>query len=300
LDYKDDYSKPDFLKQVGGISQKPERIPINVFELAEGYSSIAASKKASSFVDTLSKIYGGIGPKQSSALKRTITELFRDNDGSPPRLHEVVAKYVAANGYDSVSGVLEDFVSFEIFDDSSERTVKFSEFLGSGLISLSLDTLGTNTKMKVAVATLILDMYLQNMMKASKPAFMGDSPQLRTIQSYLLIDEATNIMKHDFSSLQALLREGREFGYGVILSSQFLGDFKTSNFNYAETLETWMIHRVPDIKPAQLQALGMGSTLSNSAQEITALAKHQGLWSSFGYRGFITGTPFYKAFGESS
>ena len=151
---------------------------------------------------------------------------------------------------------------------------------------------------KNAIVTLMLDLYLQHMMQADKPKFVGKDPQLRKIQSYLLIDEASNILKYNFLSLQALLTEGREFGYGVILSSQFPNDFKNADYDYAEKMGTWMIHQVPNIKPANLLSLGIGKKLADRALEVPGLVKHHALWSSGQYEDFIIGTPFYKSFGK--
>jgi DNA phosphorothioation-dependent restriction protein DptH len=299
LDYKKDYSDERFLKQVGGRSVAPERIPINVFELSEDYSSIAAYKKASQFVSTLSKVYSGIGHKQSINLINAIKDSFLAKNGKPPSLAEVHQRYISEiKEYDSVASILDGFVQLQIFDDDSENTLKFHEFLGNGVVSLSMFALGVDTKMKNAIVTVMLDLYLQHMMNAAKPPFTGSSPQLRTVQSYLLIDEASNIMQYDFGSLQHLLTEGREFGYGVILSSQYLSHFKTSSFDYAETLKTWMIHQVPGIKPANIVSLGISTNLSAQASEMSTLPMHHGLWSSYGFSGFIVGTPFYKSFGK--
>ena len=300
FDYKRDYSDKDFLEQVDGKSVSPFGIPINVFELREEYSERLAYQKASSFVATLSKIYDGIGPKQGSALALVITSLFREKNGAPPSLKEVYEKYLTEtkNETDSVGAILQSFVMMDIFDDDSELTVPFSRFLGHGVTSLSLNPLSTDVKLKNAIVTLMLDVYLQHMMNADKPKFVGEDPQLRKIQSYLLIDEASNIMKYSFGSLQALLTEGREFGYGVILSSQYLNDFKTSSYDYAEKMGSWMIHQVPNMKPANLISLGISSKLADRALEVPALIKHHGLWSSRQYEGFIIGTPFYKSFGK--
>ena len=59
------------------------------------------------------------------------------------------------------------------------------------------------------------------------------SDNYREITKMILVDEADNFMSQNFESLKKILKEGREFGVGIILSTQELTHFKTSEDNYA-------------------------------------------------------------------
>lgn len=72
----------------------------------------------------------------------------------------------------------------------------------------------------------MLNMFYETMLRTPKRPFLGSAPQLRMIESYLLVDEADNIMRYEFDLLRKLLLQGREFGAGVILASQYLRHFK--------------------------------------------------------------------------
>src|SRR3546814_12989676 len=85
----------------------------------------------------------------------------------------------------------------------------------------------------------MLNMFYENMLRTTKLPFLGQDPQLRAIDSYLLVDEADNIMRYEFDVLRKLLLQGREFGTGVILASQYLRHFKAGGTDYREPLLTW-------------------------------------------------------------
>jgi hypothetical protein len=141
----------------------------------------------------------------------------------------------------------------------------------------------------------MLNMFYENMLKAPKRPFKGTDPQLRVIDSYLLVDEAHNIMRYEFDVLRKLLLEGREFGAGVILASQYLSHFKASTTDYRVPLLTWFIHKVPSVAPAELGALGFTSDLGDLSERVKKLTNHHCLYKSFDVSGeVIRGTPFYE------
>lgn len=115
------------------------------------------------------------------------------------------------------------------------------------------------------------------------------------IDSYLLVDEADNIMRYEFDVLRKLLLQGREFGAGVILASQYLRHFKASTTDYREPLLTWFIHKVPNVTPAELGALGFTSDLGDLSERVKTLPNHHCVYKSFDVAGeVIRGLPFYE------
>ena len=132
-------------------------------------------------------------------------------------------------------------------------------------------------------------------MKTPKRPFLGTDPQLRVIDSYLLVDEADNIMRYEFDVLRKLLLQGREFGIGVILASQYLRHFKVGATDYREPLLTWCIHKVPNVTAAELGALGLVSDIGEMSERVKSLPNHHGLYKSFDAPGeVIRGVPFYE------
>ena len=124
---------------------------------------------------------------------------------------------------------------------------------------------------------------------------MGTNPQLRVVDSYLLVDEADNVMQYEFDVLRKVLLQGREFGVGVILASQYLRHFKTGATDYREPLLTWFIHKVPNISAQELSALGLTGSSIQMADRIRQLPNHQCLFKTLDVPGeIVQGEPFYK------
>ena len=133
------------------------------------------------------------------------------------------------------------------------------------------------------------------MLKTPKRPFVGTDPQLRVIDSYLLVDEADNIMRYEFDVLRKLLLQGREFGTGVILASQYLRHFKTPGTDYREPLLSWCIHKVPNVIPAELGSLGFTADLGDLSERVKTLPNHHYLYKSFDSSGeIVRGLPFYE------
>jgi DNA phosphorothioation-dependent restriction protein DptH len=118
---------------------------------------------------------------------------------------------------------------------------------------------------------------------------------LRHVDAILLVDEADNIMKYEFDVLKKILLQGREFGVGVMLASQYLSHFKTAHENYVEPLLTWLVRKVPNVTVKELESLGLPLVDSSTVQRIKALECHECLYKTFDVDGrFIRATPFYK------
>ena len=292
LDYKGDFAGEDFLSAVGGRLLRPHRLPLNYFELQEPYSAMAAVRKAGSFNDVLNQIFN-IGPKQQNTLRRIIIEQFKT--GHAPTIDEILAEYQQQADYDSVVGVLEGWVLGEVFGTRADELLSFPQLMEDSVTVLSLLDFGSDQNSKNALVAMFLNLYYEYMAKLPKWPYQGADPQLRRLNSFLLVDEATNIMAYNFDALNSLLLQGREFGVGVILSSQYLSHFKSSKVDYAQALRTWFVHSVPNVTPAQLQALGLPNATELTAKRIVGLPTHQALYSTLNYPGrFISGDPFYK------
>ena len=144
------------------------------------------------------------------------------------------------------------------------------------------------------VVAIMLNMFYEHMLRIPKRPYSGSNPQLRVVDSFLLVDEADNIMRYDFDVLRKVLLQGREFGVGVILASQYLKHFKTGASDYREPLLTWFIHKVPNVTAQELGALGLSGEISPLAERVKSLAVHQCLFKTFNVSGeIVKGTPFY-------
>ncbi|WP_425998239.1 hypothetical protein [Caulobacter sp. DWR1-3-2b1] len=297
FDYKKDYSSADFVAATGAKVVKPQRLPLNLFDVSDMEESMSPwLDRFRFFADVLDKIYSGIGPVQRDKLKRAVRSAYEGAGGAAPTIYDVHAAYsdLLEGKSDSPMAIIDDLVDMEIFERDPGKCIPFNQFL-DGVVVVSLDAFGQDDRSKNMLVAVMLNMFYENMLKTPKRPFLGEAPQLRAIDSYLLVDEADNIMRYEFDVLRKLLLQGREFGCGVILASQYLRHFKVNATDYREPLLTWFVHKVPNLTSSELSALGLANGASEVAERIKTLANHQCLYKSFDSPGqVVRGLPFYQ------
>jgi hypothetical protein len=305
FDYKKDYSSPEFVLATGAKVVKPTRLPLNLFDTSTIGESVAPwLDRFRFFADVLDKVYSGIGPVQRDKLKGAVRNAYEScsSEGRQPTIYDIHGEYRELLGgkSDSPMAIIDDLVDMEVFEKNPSKTIPFDEFL-DGIVVISLDAMGQDDRSKNMLVAIMLNMFFENMLKTPKRPFLGKEPQLRVIDSYLLVDEADNIMRYEFDVLRKLLLQGREFGTGVILASQYLRHFKASATDYKDPLLTWFIHKVPNVTPAELGSLGMTSDLGELSERVKTLPNHQCLYKTFDVSGeVIRGLPFYEINPEPS
>jgi hypothetical protein len=250
------------------------------------------------FSDVLDKIFTGIGPVQRQQLKQAVRQAYEEcgSMGRQPTIYDVHAKYRAALGgkTDSPLSIIDDLVDMEMFAREPGDSASFDRFL-DGVVVIALNALGQDDRTKNMLVAMMLNMYYEHMLRIPKRPYIGTDPQLRVIDSFLLVDEADNIMRFEFDVLRKLLLQGREFGVGVILASQYLRHFKAGATDYREPLLTWFIHKVPNVTPQELGALGLTSDVVQLADRIKTLKNHHCLFKTVGIDGdILKGLPFFE------
>lgn len=300
FDYKKDYSSADFVQATGARVVRPQHLPLNLFDLSGSSQSVSPwLDRYRFFADAVDKIYPGIGPVQRDRLKNAIKDAYRGQEsGHYPTIYDVHRNYVGAlkGGADSLSGILGDLIDMELFADERTTILSPSDFL-RGVVVISLNELGQDDRTKNMLVAIMLNVFYEHMLKIPKRPFLGANKDMRVVDSMLLVDEADNIMKYEFDVLRKILLQGREFGVGVILASQYLSHFKAGATDYREPLLTWFLHKVPNLKPQELGALGLSdpSSLQQVSERIKSLGLHECLYKTHDVLGeFIKGAPFYQ------
>lgn len=260
FDYKGDYKGEDFLTAVDGKAYK-YNFPFNPLKLvktedAEGMNLPAIT--ADRISDSFSKAYG-LGQKQQSIIKKTILDTYADAgidrspsswDNPPPTMSQVIDKYFAEHdANDKCYALFDKLRDYTIFTESNEDCVSLFEWLDRvQVIDLTLYPDDT----KKVIVSLILDLFYAEMRQ------LGASRQEnghREIRAMIMVDEAHQFLKKDFSSLRNIISEGRMFGVGMILSTQNIGDFKTSKEDYSQFILSWVIHHVNSISRSELACI---------------------------------------------
>ena len=301
FDYKRDYTKPDFVDAVQARVVTPHRIPLNIFDLrAAGDHTPAARLGRVKFLnDALQKIYGGIGPRQRNHLKTAVMQGYENAPGNVPTLVDVLRQYEAVVGdrVDAPYSILSDLVDLEIFVDRAAEAVHFNDFF-IGVTVIDLASLGIGDRERNMLLVLLLNLYYEYMLNLEKRPYTGRDPQLRFIDSMLLVDEADNIMKYNFEVLRQILLQGREFGVGVLLASQYLSHFRTREIDYSEPLLTWFVHKVPNVTARELEAIGLNRVPASTVEQVKTLDVHECLYKTFDVPGrFIRSWPFHAIVG---
>ena len=298
FDYKRDYTKPEFVDAVGARVVSPHRIPLNVFDLraAGDHAPSARLGRVKFLNDALQKIYGGIGPRQRNHLKTAVMRGYDTAPGGVPTLVDVLQAYESLIGdkVDAPYSILSDLVDLEIFVEHAADAQYFSDFF-TGVTIIDLASLGIGDRERNMLLVLLLNLYYEYMINLEKRPYIGEDPQLRFIDSMLLVDEADNIMKYNFDVLRQILLQGREFGVGVLLASQFLSHFRTRDTDYSEPLLTWFVHKVPNVTPRELESIGLSKVAPSTVERVKALDVHECLYKTLDVPGrFMRVLPFYS------
>lgn len=303
FDYNDDYSSEEFVKATGAKVVGPFELPLNMFDVTNCTARKPWMERYKFVSDVLSKIYGGIGQVQQLNIKNAVRQAYdkASEQGMPaPLLEQVLSEYIdVTNGKpDSPMNILSDLVDMEIFENAPDKVVTFEEFM-DGVVVVNLKALGQDDNTKNLLVVILLNFFYEYMLKLEKKPFLGNDPQLRFINSMLLVDEADSIMKYEFDVLRKVLLQGRKFGVGVLLSSQYLSHFRRQENKYFENLLTWYIHNVPNITVRELESIGITKADNEMVTQIRSLQKHECLFKTLDVNGdFIYASPFYKLISE--
>jgi len=301
LDYKRDFSDTEdscqFINKAKVKVVSPYKIPLNLFATDGDNSNRTMLDKIGFFRDILRKIFSVNAPVQDKNLKEAIKTAYqraREDEGRDPTIYDVFKHYEAiVDKPDSVTGIISDMVDYEIFEDDPTKIVSFDEFF-EGVVAIDLKDL-SDEKLKKMVVVIFLNLYLDYMLKVKKKPFLGKDPQTRFIDSYLLVDEAHNIMPYEFEVLTKLLVQGRAFGIGVILASQYFSHFKTTRTDYLEPIGSWFIHQVPGLTARDLDKIGLPAASDSMVNRISGLEKFNSLCKTLDWSGeFIEEVPFYQ------
>lgn len=259
FDYKSDYIDDAFCNATNAKKLKLDRLPYNPLSLYGDMPKLPLHI-ATSFTETMAKAFG-LGHKQQLRLRKLILDAY---DGSgiiqgnsstwnlpAPTLASVWQLFINQDKVeeDSLYAALDSLVSYEIFEPNPLAVQSLYDMLDDVTV---IELAGYSPQVQNLVVALTLDLFYSQMQKRGKPTVKGD---FRQITKMILVDEADNFMKEDFPSLRKILKEGREYGVGVILSTQDITHFKTGENNYASYILTWLIHRVAEIKNADIKAI---------------------------------------------
>ena len=258
FDYKGDYNetKQDFCSAARARVLKPYHLPFNPLALIETgtFRPLLPTHTANAFKDTISRVYH-LGPKQQSVLFKCIMDAYRLRGilpekpdtwkRTPPTLATVYRLYEQDDTIarkDSLSAAMEKLSMFEIFEKDPAKTLSLYDMIrGTVVIDLS----GYDPDIQSLIVAITLNLFYSQMVAVGSSR-MKD--HYRQVTRLILVDEADNFMSEDFPSLKKIMKEGREFGVGVILATQSMKHFETDDNSYEDYILTWVVHNVSDLR----------------------------------------------------
>lgn len=264
FDYKGDYNltKADFIEATNAKVYQPYHLPFNPLALTitDNPKPLLPLHTANSLKETVAKAFA-LGIKQETILRESIMDAYDKkgifkNDQSTwtnpaPTLNDVYNMYLNREDLkeDSLYAAFTNLIDFEVFEPNSSKTRGLFEIIqGVTVIDLSAFDPGIQN----LVVAITLDLFYSQMQAYGHSKIDGDIRQLNKI---ILVDEADNFLSKNFSSLKKILKEGREFGVGTILSTQLLSHFSTGDNDYANYILTWVIHSVADLSMKDIKYL---------------------------------------------
>ena len=289
FDYKGDYnkSKTDFIEATNASVYELYHLPFNPLSVIKAANSkpMLPLHTANSLKVTLAKAFG-LGIKQETLLRDLIMEAYEKKgiiknkpdtwNKLAPTLKDVYDIYVNRDDLkeDSLYAAFSNLIDFEIFEPDSSNTKSLFDLIdGVTVIDLS----GYDPDIQNLVVAITLDLFYSQMQAYGHSKIEGS---LRQLNKMILVDEADNFLSKDFETLKKILKEGREFGVGTILSTQLLSHFSTGENKYSDYILTWIVHNVAEINPKDAKYIFNAQDKNeqeNLCNRIKSLSKHHSL-----------------------
>lgn len=265
FDYKGDYNetKQDFVQATKARVFKPYRLPYNPLALHPGvaFKPLMPMHTANEFKDTISQIYG-LGPKQEHLLLNCIIKAYKKQGIDPAnpatwgrlaptvdQVYEILSQETVGKPADKLTTAMEKLHQFCIFENRPERAVSLDTLLDGVVV---IDMAGYDSDIQSTIVAITLNQFYARMQAQGSSRTDGKYRQLR---KFIMVDEADTFMREDFPSLRRIMKEGREFGVGMILSTQSLDHYTGSDDNYSRYVLTWIVHNVGDLKQRDVEYL---------------------------------------------
>lgn len=305
FDYKGDYINEAFVNATNAKVYTLYDLPYNPLSVDVTPRSVPLLPLhiASTLQETISLAFN-LGNKQKALLKEMIMLAYEDKgilknqretwSNPAPTIADVYEKYLEDERMttDSLHAALNQLYEYQIFQPDGSKTKSLYELIdGVTVINLS----GYSGDIQNLVVAITLDAFYSQMQKNGHSQI---DQNFRQLTKMILVDEADNFLSKNFMSIRKILKEGREFGVGTLLSTQFLNHFSTGDNEYAQYILTWIVHRVNDIKIKDVEALFPvfeKEQKDQLLQMIKKLEKHHSAVNLAGSKPiFIEDYPFWK------
>lgn len=271
LDFKDDYSDESFLEAEGFrlYDASFSSLPFNPLTPAidKRQDLINPSQHIYQVADIIKRIYK-LGDQQAFRLREAIKRAYElagislrpaplPTGRAFPPFDVVQQQLVEDKANEPLLGRLSPIFDLGLFATDAEQA-NFEEFLQASAV-IRLGQLPSD-EVKNSVAEFFL-MALYN--------YLIRQPQTHTLGRLLILDEAWRVVESPF--LTPLMREGRAFGLGVIIASQFPRDLPEAVRGSTATRLFFSQGQVEQIR--EIQRTIVGKTSGPEAEHVASVVR---------------------------
>lgn len=224
FDFKADYCDAGFADPLGieVIDVRATGLPFNPLEPPpRGASGVQPIEHAYEVAGVLTRVFR-LGAVQQGMLRDAIAGAYHDADIAPrewvepgsvswPAFDLVLDHLRQEKGTAALVTKLAQLCDLQLFPSGSGRARSFESFINKR-VCLKLSDLPTD-EAKSALAEIII-------IQLHGYALRGEQP--RRLKRLMVFDEAHRVK--DSQKLESLAREGRAFGVGIVIGTQFPGD----------------------------------------------------------------------------
>ena len=263
FDYKGDYNetKEDFVRATNARVLKPYRLPYNplALHITKAFRPLLPIHTANEFKDTISKIYN-LGAKQQQLLLESIIKAYTRQGIDPAnpstwsrlaptfeQVYQIFCEDTEGRPVDSLTAAMNKIHQFCLFEGDPRRAQSLEQVLRGVVV---VDLSGYDSDIQSMIVAITMDQFYAQMQKNGSSRTDG---RFRQMRSMVLVDEADTFMRQGFPSLRKVMKEGREAGVGVILSTQSLTHFIGGDDDYSRYVLTWVVHNVSDLKQKDVE-----------------------------------------------
>ncbi len=284
FDFKNDYSERSFVQAIGLKVHDVRRhgIPFNPLMPSPGEDGQAQPIEHIFTITGVLKRVFSLGDRQTAILRDAMKEAFERRGINPQRW--VNADTIRPPNFDDVVAILEEqkeaknpqaislldriapLFELGLFPKSDELPVPFEAMLDERMV-LSLFALPTD-EIKAALAELIIIRLHGVLLRRAQP---------RKLTRLLVLDEAWRVAHS--THLENLAREGRAFGAGIAIGTQYPGDLPPDLSGALDT-KIYLKNQQPDHKKAVVRALcgaNSGPEAANLHGILERLTQFEGL-----------------------
>ena len=282
FDFKNDYSEPSFVEAIGlkvydvrrqGLPFNPLMPSFNAEGLAQPIEHIFT------IAGVLKRVFG-LGARQHAVLRDAMKEAFKQRGTDPqswvradrcraPSFDDVVAILDGQKKDAQAAGVLDrlaPLAELGLFPKTDARAVPFETMMDQQLV-VSLFALPADD-IKAALAELII---------IRLHGVLASRPHPRKLTRLLVLDEAWRVASS--THLENLAREGRAFGAGIAIGTQYPGDLP-ANLSGALDTKIYLKNQHNEHRKAVVAALcgaNSGPAAANLQAVLERLTQFEGL-----------------------